>query len=161
MWRTRLRELLSDGELGEQLFATMLNDLDDSLEQFKLSPEDTPHPLAAYGERDAATLFPGTDALAKRLGIKHPSVSDADETALWTATTDLLLVLKPLGGARRLLALAYKPRDWGKEKRTRQLLALEREFWLCREVEWLLITPDLYDARVVLTLRRICVFRRS
>ena len=36
MWRHRLRELLSDGELGEQLFATMLQNLDDSLEQFKL-----------------------------------------------------------------------------------------------------------------------------
>jgi hypothetical protein len=31
MWRDRLRELLSDGELVEQLFATMLPDLDDSL----------------------------------------------------------------------------------------------------------------------------------
>ena len=155
MWRSRLRELLSDGELGEQLFATMLPDLDDSLEQYKLSPEDAPHPLAAYGERDIHTLFPGTEKLAKKLGIKHPILSDADETVLWKPSTDLLLVIKPKGRARRLLALAFKPRDWDKKKRTRQLLCLEREFWLCRDAEWLLITPDLYDERVVLTLRRI------
>lgn len=155
MWRDRLRELLSDGELGEQLFATMLPDLDDSLEQYKLSPEDAPHPLAAYRERDVHTLFPGTEKLAKKLGIKHPILSDADETVLWKPTTDLLLVIKPKGRARRLLALAFKPRDWDKNKRIRQLLCLEREFWLCRDAEWLLITPNLYDERVVLTLRRI------
>lgn len=155
MWRARLRELLSDGELDEQLFATMLPDLDDSLEQYKLPPEDTPHPLAAYGERDVHTLFPGTEKLAQRLGIKHPILHDGDESVLWKPTTDLLLAIKPTGRSRRLLALAFKPRDLNLRKRTRQLLCLEREFWLCRDVEWLLITPDLYDARVALTLRRV------
>ncbi|MDD5177531.1 MAG: TnsA endonuclease N-terminal domain-containing protein [Sterolibacterium sp.] len=154
MWRDRLRELLSDGELGEQLSATMLPDLDDSLEQFKLPPEDASHPLAEYGERDL-TLFPGTEKLAKQLGIKHPIVRDADETALWRPTTDLVLVFKPRRSPRRVLALAFKPSGWNKSRRTRQLLCLEREFWLCRDIDWLLITPDLYDARVVLTLRRI------
>lgn len=155
MWRRRLRELLSDGELGEQLFATMLKDLDDSLEQYKLSPEDAAHPLAGYGERDPDTLFPGTERLAKQLAIKHPILHGSNETALWKPTTDLVLVLKPPQRSRRALALAFKPRGWNKSKRTRQLLSLEREFWLCRDVEWLLITPDLYDPRVVLTLRRI------
>lgn len=155
MWRNRLRELLSDGELGEQLFATMLPDLDDSLEQYRLPPEDAPHPLAAYGERDAHTLFPGTEKLARKLGIKHPILHDGDESVLWKPTTDLLLIIKPKGLAHRLLALAFKPRGWNMSRRTRQLLSLEREFWLCRDIEWLLITPDLYDARVALTLRRI------
>lgn len=155
VWRARLRELLSDGELGEQLFATMLPNLDDSLEQYKLSPEDAPHPLAAYFERDAQILFPGTERLAKKLGIKHPVLHDGDESALWKPTTDLVLVIKPKGRARRLLALAFKPRDWFMNTRTRKLLCLEREFWLSRDSEWLLITPDLYDERVVLTLRRI------
>lgn len=158
MWRNRLRELLSDGELGEQLFASMLPDLDDSLEQYKLPPEDAAHPLAVYGERDLGTLFPGTERLAKQLGIKHPVLRDADESELWKLTTDLVLVFKPLCRSRRILALAFKPNGWNKSnksRRTMELLSLEREFWLCRDVDWLLITPDLYDARVVLTLRRI------
>lgn len=47
-WKDRLRELLSDGELGAQLFAVMLPDLDDSLEQYRLEQEPSQHPLAAY-----------------------------------------------------------------------------------------------------------------
>lgn len=155
MWRHRLRELLSDGELGEQLFATMLQNLDDSLEQFKLPTEDAAHPLAEYGERDFGTLFPGTARLAEELGIKHPVLRDTNGTAMWTPTTDLLLVFKSPRGPRRALALAFKPSRCKMSKRTRQLLSLEREFWIRRDVEWLLITPDLYDVRVVLTLRRI------
>lgn len=154
-WRGRLRDLLSDGELGEQYFATMIPYLDDSLEQFPLSTEDDTHPLAAYGERDTNALYPGTVRLATEMGIKHPKVSDSEETALWKSTTDLLLVLKPPGRPRELLALAFKPNDWAAKRRTRELLALEREFWIRRKVTWLLITPALYDPKVVLTLRRI------
>ena len=155
MWRGRLRDLLSDGELGEQLFASMLSDVDDSLEQFELSPDDTAHPLANYGERDTETLFPGTERLANQLGIKHPVVRDANETVLWRPTTDLVLILKQPRSRRRVLALAFKPINWNGRKRTRQLLCLEREFWRCRDVEWLLITPNLYDLPVLLTLRRL------
>jgi len=155
MWRNRLRELLSDGELGEQLFATMLNDLDDSLEQYKLETEDTAHLLAAYGEREDAELFPGTAKLAKELGIKHPELRDADGTVPWKPTTDLVLVFKPAHGPRHVLAIAFKPVGWKKGRRTTELLRLEREFWASRGVPWLLIDPELYDIRVVLTLRRI------
>lgn len=154
-WRDRLRDLLSDGELGEQLFATMLPNLDDSLEQYKLSLDDAAHPLAAYGESDQATLFPGTVSLAKQMGIKHPELRDQGKKAPWNPSTDLVLVFKPPHGKREMLALAFKTRDWKKSKRTRELLSLEREYWLQRGVPWLLITPELYDQRVVLTLRRI------
>lgn len=153
-WLGRLRDLLSDGELGEQLFATMLPDLDDSMEQFKLSVEDDVHPLAAYGERDPVRLYPGTEQLARRLGIKHPSVSDAHETVLWIPSTDLVLVFKIASGPRLMLALAFKPKDWQIKKRTRELLNLEREFWACRGVPWLLITPDLFEPQALMTLRR-------
>src|SRR5687768_17430801 len=52
-WRGRLRHYLSDGELGAHLFASMLPDLDDCLEQYPLTTEDAPHALAAYGETGA------------------------------------------------------------------------------------------------------------
>ena len=153
-WRGRLRDLLSDGELGAQLFATMLPDVDDCLEQFRLSPEDSAHPLANYGERDPEFLFPGTLRLAGELGIKHPALRDATGTVPWVPTSDLVIAFKAGIGPRQLLALAFKPKDWTLRRRTRELLQLEREFWLRRGVPWLLITPAQFDASVVLTLRR-------
>ena len=155
MWRGRLRELLSDGELGEQQFATMLPDLDDCVEQCPLTTEDSAHLLTAYGERDTSVLIPGTVELCRQLGIKHPKISDSSETTLWRATTDLVLVFKREQSPRTLLALAFKPSGWDKGRRTKELLKLEREYWIRRGVPWLLITPELYDFRVVLTLRRI------
>lgn len=154
-WRGRLRELLSDGELGQQLFASMLACLDDCLEQFKLSVEPCPHVLAAYGGEPRTELFPGTEELARSLGIKHPQLVGNGATELWRASTDLLLIFKSPTGLRTVLALAFKPRDWEPTRRAKELLQLEREFWVRRGVDWLLITPALYDERVVLTLRRV------
>jgi hypothetical protein len=154
-WKNRQRDLLSDGELGQQLFATMLPNLDDSLEQYELSPTPCMHPLAAYGEGDLTTLFPGTVELAKELGIKHPKLSEKGKTIPWHLSTDLLLVFKSANGKRQVLALAYKPDDWKSKRRTCELLSLEREYWERRGIQWLLITPKLSDVLVVLTLRRI------
>jgi hypothetical protein len=153
-WRGRLRELLSDGELGQQLFASMLPDLDDCLEQYKLSTETSLHVLAAYEIGGAPRLFPGTEELAKALGIKHPKLHGDGTTELWRASTDLVLILKPPQAPRSALALAFKSLGWRPTRRELELLRLEREFWVCRGSPWLLITPSLYDERVVLTLRR-------
>jgi hypothetical protein len=155
MWRSRLRELLSDGELDEQLFATMLGNLDDVIEQCKLDPGDAPHLLTAYGQGKPWELFPGTMQLAEHLDIKHPITSDSDRSEPWIPTSDLVIIFMHQNGAREALALAFKPRDWNKNRRTIELLGLEREYWSTRGVPWLLITPELYDDRVALTLRRI------
>jgi len=56
----------------------MLPDLDDSLEQFKLSPDPSAHPLAICGASDGTELFPGTEQLAKSPGISHPVFLIAD-----------------------------------------------------------------------------------
>ena len=55
MFRERLREFLSDGELGQQCFAALLPCLDDCVEQLKLTPEPSAHPLSAYSECDVLT----------------------------------------------------------------------------------------------------------
>jgi hypothetical protein len=156
MWRERLRELLSDGELDKQLFASMLVDLDDVLEQFPLSSEDSPHILLRYGlQRDISMDdFPGTVQLAERLGIKHPMVRERSDSALWRPTTDFVLIIKSPTGQRQVLAIASKPKGT-LTRRQQKLLSLEREYWIVRGVPWLLITPELYDLRVALTLRRI------
>jgi hypothetical protein len=155
MWRERLREFLYDGELDEHLFGTMLPNLDDALEQYKLDPDDTPHLLTAYGNGKPWELFSGTLQLAEKLGIKHPKISDGQDSVPWVPTSDLVLIFKDAQGTREALALAFKPRGWNKSRRTVELLSLEREHWIARRVPWLLITPDIYDHRVALTLRRI------
>lgn len=154
-WQDRLRELLSDGELGAQLFAVMLPDLDDSLEQYRLEQEPSQHPLAAYQDWPAHELFPGTLDIAAKLGIKHPLVSGDGQSADWVPSTDLLLVRRPTGRRRQLMAVSFKS-EAAEEltKRTKELLSLEREYWRYRHAVWLLITPAQFDHRVVLTLRR-------
>lgn len=155
VWRDRFRELLSDGEFGEQLFAAMVPNLDDCLEQFALTQESSCHPLVLYGEGDRDLLFPGTVELAKRLGIKHPTISCREGKTLWTASTDFVLVIRKPDGSRELIAVAFKPADIDKCRRTAELLRLEREYWLARGATWLLVTPAQYEESVLSTIRRI------
>lgn len=154
MFRDRLRESLSDGELVEQYFAASLPNLDDCFEQYKLTPEPSAHPLAVYGERDELTLFPGTLQLAKELGIKHPWVYGDGTNVPWTMSTDLVPVFKVGASPREAVAVSFKMKGWRSRKRTVALLRLEREYWIRRSVPWLLITPAQYDIRVDRTLRR-------
>ncbi len=155
-WRGRLIHLLSDGEADQHLFASMLPNVIDAREQYPLDLHSSPCPLDGYDpdHREDAT-FVGTLELAATLGIKHPSCHDGHVKVPWRQTTDLLLTLRAPLGHLELLALAYKPRDWSAKKRTRELLQLERAYWLERNVDWLLITPDLSAESVRLMLRRI------
>jgi hypothetical protein len=154
MWRERQRELLSDGEWVGLLFATMLDNIEDLREQHKLALEDGPFELADYDIRFAGRIVPGTLAIAKKLGIKHPRVNGNGLSADWKMTTDQVLVLRRPCGQLELLAVAYKPDSKGLTKRNRQLLSIEKAYWDARGVQWLLITPELFDESVGLTLRR-------
>lgn len=155
-WLGRLRHLLSDGEWVQQLLATMVPRLVDSREQAPLELEAAPHPLFTYLLGPRYVLYPGTRELAAALGIKHPVTSNKDggEVTSWVMSTDLLLVIQHQNGGYEMLALSFKPKE-KLTKRKKELLRLEREYWLRRNVTWLLITPELYDPRVALTLRRI------
>lgn len=137
-----------------QYFAAMLQGVDDCLEQYLLPTDFAPHPLAAYGERSSVEVFPGTVKLCEELGIEHPKLRGVTPQVLWRPTTDLVLVLRSESEARSMLALSFKPTDWETNKRTVELLGLDRKFWLSHGVPWLLITPDLSDPRAVQTLRR-------
>lgn len=151
----RFHELLSDGELFAQYFALMVPDLDDCTEQFPLTLAQSRHPLTAYGDYPDEAYYPGTIELAARMGIKHPQVRADADTSDWIPTTDNLLVIKQANRRRTAVAVAYKPADIETmEKRTQELLKLECEYWACRTVPWLLITPAQYNLRVALTLSR-------
>lgn len=153
-WKGRQREMLSDGEWDCLAFATMLNDLLDAREQHNLSLEAGPHELALYDVSSSHSAYPGTVEIAERLGYKHPCLSEDGTSELWRMTTDQLLVLKPLAGFVELLAIGYKPDRKTLTKRKRQLLEIEMAYWHARGVTWLLITPDLFEESVGLTLRR-------
>lgn len=154
-WRGRQRELLSDGELVMTLFVTMLPGIDDLREQFPLSLEVAPHEVCDYYPVSIPQGFPGTQDIAAQLGYKHPMVTEKDNSVPWVMSTDLLVVLKRTDGGRELLAIAYKTPEELKKRRTKQLLEIEQAYWCARNVAWLLITPQQFDKRVGLTLRRI------
>lgn len=157
-WRGRLRELLSDVEADVLRFTTALGEpIVDVREQFRLSLDSAPHELAAYDVRTSDRLFKGTLELSKQMGIKHPMTHGNGDSAPWIMTTDLLITLKKADGTYALLALADKTKETLKP-RAISLLSLERAYWEERGVEWLLITPNLYDDRVAMTMRRVAAW---
>ena len=145
MWRKRQRELLSDGEMSGALFMTMLNNLADAVEQFPLAEEDGVHELARYDIRHTHTRVPGTISISRRLNIRHPRVNGNGRSRRWCLTTDQLLVLKLADGTLEMLAVSFKPAGLRLTKRAYQLLALEQAYWAARSVQWILITPELFD----------------
>lgn len=153
MWKGRQRELLSDGEWVGLFFAVSIKNLVDLTEQFPLSLEDGQHEMAAYRADTPPSRHPGTLEIAKRLGVKHPKTNEKGLSADWVMTTDFLLTIQLSSQKLELLAVAFKPSADLKNKRTKQLLEIEREYWLARGVTWLLITPELFDQRVALRLR--------
>lgn len=153
MWRTRQRELLSDHEWVILFFVLMLRNLFDVREQFPLAQEEAVHELGAYRADTGNHRFPGTLAIARNLGVKHPITREGKESESWVMSTDFLLALTDETGAIELLAIAVKTEEESRHKRKMQLLAIEREYWRVRGVTWLLITPALYDAEVGLNLR--------
>ncbi len=153
MWRHRQCELLSDHEWVILLFVLMLLKLMDVREQFPLSHEEAAHELGTYRADVGDQRFPGTLAIAQKLGFRHPITTEGKESENWVMSTDFLLALRNETGAIELLAIAVKTEEESRHKRKRQLLAIEREYWRVRGVTWLLITPALYDAEVGLNLR--------
>lgn len=153
MWHGRQRELLSDGEWVGLFFAVSMKNLIDLTEQFPLSLEDGQHEMAAYRADTLPSHHPGTLEIAKRLGYKHPKTNEKGLSSEWVMTTDFLLLIQLPSQKLELLAVAFKPSADLKNKRTKELLNIEREYWLARGVTWLLITPELFDQRVALRLR--------
>lgn len=144
LWRGRQRELLSDQELVAFLFSTMLPEVVDIREQFPLNLHSCQHELNAYQLNAFNGTYAGTIKLADQLKIKHPIVREREASAPWIFTTDLLLTLRSSRGLR-LLGVSVKPSNESIPARTRALLAIEREYWKCRDVPWILVTQELYS----------------
>jgi hypothetical protein len=155
IWRSRFRELLSDGELDIQNFIVMTRGVEDSLEQFPLSLDSSPHELSRWDLVESSKHYAGTREIAKQLNIRHPKCYGGGESCDWVMSTDFLVLLRDTSGRRRLLAISKKPDDLSHlSKRTRQLFQIEKAYWCTRGVIWILITPAVYREDVADTLRR-------
>ena len=159
MWRERLRELLSDGELHQQMFATMLSNVDDALEQKKLFLEPSPHLLADYCEASPDVLLPrhvGTRARARNQAsgsdCRRGDCVVGHDHAIWSSSSS--------DRTRHVQRWRWRsrPRTTRRVSGNAQLLRLEREYWVRRSVPWLLITPETFERSVALTLRRIAAW---
>lgn len=153
-WNNRQRELLSEGENDSLLFALMLPNLIDIREQIPLSYESSFHELKDYTTHTSNEYFPGTEQICNELGIKHPRINGNERSIPWTMTTDILLTLIHPNNKHYLLAISRKPQYFNLEGRKKKLLEIEKLYWEKRGVKWLLITPQIYEHSVALTLRR-------
>jgi len=140
-WEERQIELLSDVELLFMFFTSMLPNVEDCREQFPLTIHASPHELSKYSIHAPEGNFKGTSQIANDLNIKHPMCQDGKRTTFWTMTTDLLLTIKESDNDLGLLAISIKKTD-DLSKREKQKLGIEREYWLSRNVPWLLLTPN-------------------
>lgn len=155
-WRGRLLDLLSTGELCAQLFATMLPNLVDVREQLPLAKEFTlDQQQLMRGLGADGPIEPGTPVIADDLRFRHPVLRERGRQAVWVMTTDLLLFLEVPHEKLSPLAVAIKDATWEQDPRTKQLLAIERHFWVSRGVPWILLTPKQWDRRVLATIQRL------
>ncbi|WP_199155786.1 TnsA endonuclease N-terminal domain-containing protein [Chromobacterium sp. ASV23] len=138
------------------LFITMLPHIDDLREQFPLSLKTAQHEINEYDPKANLAGLPGTQDIASNLGYKHPKVTGEGKghSAPWVMSTDFLLTLKHADRTPELLAIAYKKTKELNKPRTKELLAIEQAYWQARKIQWLLITPEQFDKRIGLTLRR-------
>jgi hypothetical protein len=149
----RSHHFLSDGEADAFAFITMLPNIVDVREQVPLALDMRGHQLAAYdfSHVNASTL--GTLACAELLRIKHPLLRGKGTTQPWIMSTDFVVTLQPAAGRYELLAVSVKPRGELTNGRTCQLLQLERMYWEQQGVQWILITPSVYQKEISTTVR--------
>jgi len=160
LFRDRQSHLLSDLERSCLHFISMIPKVEDCLEQCPLSVEPAIHPLTIYGAANPLKLFPGTKDIAETLGYRHPQTHGGGTSCAWVQTTDFVVVFNHERCQKSILAIAVKPRGV-LSKRTRQLLAIERAYWLARSAEWLLFTPDLFAPQVKKSLEQISPWTRE
>jgi hypothetical protein len=152
----RFIHLLSDKELIVRYFIQMLPNLIEVREQQPLRLYRNNDYLDQTSELDEHGIYPGTLEISEMLKIKHPSTNDAEQALPWRMSTDFLVLLQQDNAVEKL-AISVKAEPWTsiiKNRRTIQLMDIEREYWRQRSITWLLITPETYDHRVGENLKR-------
>lgn len=109
--------------------------------------------------REQFPLLPLDDTLriAQRLGFAHPRHPRTKE--LIVMTTDVVpTVASPQGSADQ--GRTFKPASELKKERTRQKLAIEREYWYERGVDWAVVTEVDIPAAFVENVKWVHAHRR-
>jgi hypothetical protein len=133
-------------------FSAMVPGVVDIREQFPLSLSSHPLELSLVKAEEFGRIAPGTLELADSLGIRHPRLGAPKNKDWWVMSTDLLLTIEQ-GGLTQLVAVSVKYDEELSVGRTRELLRLEREYWRCQAISWLLITPSTYTIPVGCAVR--------
>ena len=119
-WKTqRSHHLLSLNELYYFYLLEWNDEVIDIREQYPLLPLEE------------------TLSIAKELKIKHPF--DTNNKEFNVVTTDFLISVKA-GFGYTLTARAVKPWEDLADRRTREKLAIEEQYWLNRQIPWQIVT---------------------
>lgn len=145
-WRySRLLHLLSDHEKVIFAFISMLSGLLDVREQLPLAQEKHVGDLDPYQwPPSQIATQPGTLEIAADLGLKHPRVNGDGASTPWVMTTDFVVTLSMPNMRPSLLAISVKSGDEIEDRRTHELLKIEREYWCRQDVPWLLVNESTY-----------------
>jgi TnsA endonuclease N terminal len=153
-WRfERLHHLLSDNEWVVFGLCTMLSNVVDLREQYPLALKPHPSDVSPYCLFKQAGWLAGTLEIAQDLNIAHPVMRSKGRVVPWVMTTDFLVTLAMPNGHKQLLAISVKEGSETERERTRELLTIEREYWVRQGFTWLLITPELCSLEVFRTLK--------
>lgn len=153
-WRfERLHHLLSDNEWVVFGLCTMLSDVVDLREQYPLALKPHPADVSPYCLFKQAGWSAGTLEIAQDLNVGHPVVRSKERVVPWVMTTDFVVTLAMPNGRMQLLAISVKEALEAEKPRTRELLAIEREYWIRQGCNWLLITPELCAPDVLKALK--------
>ncbi len=147
----RLHHLLSDQEFAVLGFISMMPNLIDLREQFRLEFDSHEVHRAAF-DQGGGRWSDGTDAIAKALGYRHPVIRKDGVVRPWVFSTDFLATIESPPSRHALLAISVKDCEIT-DPRKLELLEIEREYWIRQDVFWLLISPVTYQRRIEFTLR--------
>lgn len=153
-WRfDRQHHLLSDQELVVFGFITMLPNLVDVREQFPLAQQTQAADFASHPGPLVESEVTGTVEVAAELGLKHPRVNGGGASAPWVMTSDFVVTLAMPNQRTALLVISVKADEELEDRRTLELLRIEREYWRRQDVTWLLVTPSMYGSAASATIK--------
>ncbi len=141
----RQLHFLSEQEKVVFGFISMLSGLVDVREQFPLAQETHVADVDAYiWPSNQLGTRPGTLEIAADLGLAHPRVNGGGRSAQWVMTTDFVVTLSMPNLRPSLLAVSVKSGEEIEDRRTHELLRIEREYWRRQDVPWLLVNESTY-----------------
>lgn len=131
----RIHHLLSDLERAYFLICEFSEDVVDIREQYPLLPVES------------------TQAIARAIGVRYPKYKSTSVPLVMT--TDFLLTVRQPNGDFKSVArtIKYQQDLEGKDSvRTLEKLEVERRFWMSQDVDWSIVTEELFTPDLIKNL---------